>query len=52
VAVGPERGWSDRERLLFASHAFVSKTMGNRILRTETACSAALAILLGRMELI
>ena len=52
VAVGPERGWTERERILFLEHGFVPKSMGNRILRTETACSAALAIVLGRMGLL
>ena len=52
VAVGPERGWTERERTLFLDHGFVPKSMGNRILRTETACSAALAIVLGRMGLL
>ena len=52
VAVGPERGWTERERILFLEHGFVPKSMGSRILRTETACSAALAIVLGRMGLL
>lgn len=52
VAVGPERGWTDRERSLFIEHGFVPKSMGDRILRTETACSAALAIVLGRMGML
>ena len=49
LAIGPERGWSERERNLFNMHGFSSYTMGTRILRTETACSAALALLLGKM---
>lgn len=52
IAVGPERGWSDRERKLFAHHGFRFLSLGSRILRTETACSASLAILLGRMGLL
>lgn len=52
VAVGPERGWTERERTLFLDHGFVPKSMGSRILRTETACSAALAIVLGRMGML
>jgi RsmE family RNA methyltransferase len=52
VAVGPERGWTDRERSLFIEHGFIPKSMGKRILRTETACSAALAIVLGRMGML
>ncbi|NQT59417.1 MAG: 16S rRNA (uracil(1498)-N(3))-methyltransferase [Bacteroidetes bacterium] len=50
LAVGPERGWSDRERKLFAKAGFLSAGLGDRILRTETACSAGLSLLLGRMS--
>lgn len=49
LAIGPERGWSDRERALFLQHGFETRSFGNRILRTETACSSALAVLLGVM---
>jgi len=44
VAVGPERGWSDRERDLFEHAGFVRLSMGSRALRTETACVAAAAL--------
>ncbi len=49
LAVGSERGWSDRERLLFKENGFTTMKLGVRILRTETACSAGAAVLLGRM---
>ena len=49
LAVGSERGWSDRERALFTEHGFTPMTLGERILRTETACSAECAGLLSRM---
>lgn len=49
IAVGPERGWSERERSLLLEQGFLAHTMGPRVLRTETACSAAIAVLLGRM---
>jgi RsmE family RNA methyltransferase len=52
VAIGPERGWSMRERLIFAQGGFVSKTLGKRILRTETACAATVAVLLSRMGIV
>ncbi len=52
LAVGPERGWSDRERNLFLDMGFISHSLGARVLRTETACCAALAILLGRLGLL
>lgn len=49
LAIGSERGWSDRERKLFSNRGFASYSLGNRILRTETACSAGLAVLLSGM---
>jgi RsmE family RNA methyltransferase len=52
LAIGPERGFSDRERKVFVAEGFVPATLGERILRTETACSAGLAVLLGRMGLL
>lgn len=52
LAIGPERGFTDYERDVFASHDFVFATFGKRILRTETACSAALGVLFGRMGFI
>lgn len=52
LAIGPERGFSDRERSLFLDAGFVPASLGSRILRTETACSAGLGVLLGRMHLL
>lgn len=52
IAIGPERGWSDHERELLEQYGFQIHSLGNRILRTETACSAALAIMLNRSGLI
>jgi len=52
LAIGPERGFSDNERDIFSLHGFVFTSFGKRILRTETACSAALGVLLGRMNLL
>jgi RsmE family RNA methyltransferase len=48
IAVGPERGWSDRERELFEKAGFLRLSMGNRALRTETACVAAAALAIGK----
>ena len=50
LAVGPERGWSDKERELFVEAGFLRLSMGNRALRTETACSAAAALIMGKIE--
>jgi len=44
LAVGPEGGWTPYERELFASHGFRTAGMGSRILRTDTACIALLAL--------
>jgi RsmE family RNA methyltransferase len=41
LAIGPERGWSDRERDLLEGVGFIRLSMGARALRTETACVAA-----------
>lgn len=49
LAVGPERGWTQRERQILIAAGFESYTLGDRILRTETACSVGLGLLLSRM---
>ncbi len=41
IAVGSERGWSDRERELLERRGFARVAMGSRALRTETAAVAA-----------
>jgi 16S rRNA U1498 N3-methylase RsmE len=41
LAIGSERGWSDRERDLFEEAGFLRLSLGSRALRTETACVAA-----------
>lgn len=52
LAIGGERGFTDRERTLFLASGFGPASLGERILRTETACSAGIAVLLGRMGLL
>ncbi len=52
LAVGPERGWTDRERTLLVQAGYRPVSLGARVLRTETACSAGVAVLLGRMGLL
>lgn len=44
VLVGPEGGWTDRERDLIASAGWCAVSLGPEILRAETAATAALAI--------
>ena len=52
IAIGPERGWSDRERRLFSEAGYRPMLLGSRVLRTETACSSGVAVLLSRMGLL
>ena len=49
LAVGPERGWSERERERLEEAGFVRLSMGSRALRTETACVAAVALTLEKV---
>ena len=50
LAIGPERGWTDYERKLFTDAGYKPMLLGQRVLRTETACSSGLAVLLSRMN--
>ena len=45
LAIGPERGWSDRERLMLRDKGFSVCSMGSRVLRTETACHMGLSLI-------
>ena len=44
LAVGPEGGWNTYELALLQSRGFVPVGMGDRTLRTDTACIALLAL--------
>lgn len=44
-AVGPEGGWAERELTAFEQAGFLSVSLGQRILRSETAAVAAMAAL-------
>ena len=44
LAVGGERGWTNREREALRDHGFTLAHLGERVLRTETAVVASLAI--------
>jgi 16S rRNA (uracil1498-N3)-methyltransferase len=48
LAVGPEGGWSPRDRALLVGAGFVGLRLGPRVLRTETAGMAAITALQGR----
>lgn len=43
VAIGPEGGFVDYELAAFEAAGFLPVSMGERVLRVETACVAALA---------
>ena len=43
LAIGPEGGWVDFERDLLRVQGFSFRDLGPRVLRTDTACVAALA---------
>jgi 16S rRNA (uracil1498-N3)-methyltransferase len=45
IAIGPEGGWTDSEFAVAASSGFLEASLGENILRTETAVTAALAAL-------
>jgi 16S rRNA (uracil1498-N3)-methyltransferase len=45
VAVGPERGWSPAERTALCTAGFVLAHLGSRVLRAETAVTAAVVLL-------
>jgi RsmE family RNA methyltransferase len=43
LAIGPEGGWSEYELEMLREHGFSLFGMGRRILRSDTACVAALS---------
>jgi RsmE family RNA methyltransferase len=45
LAIGPEGGWNEFELTLLEHHRFETISIGPRILRTDTACIALLALL-------
>ncbi|MUV15685.1 16S rRNA (uracil(1498)-N(3))-methyltransferase [Noviluteimonas gilva] len=48
LAVGPEGGWSERDRATLQAAGFTGLRLGPRVLRTETAGVAAIAALQAR----
>lgn len=49
LALGPERGWSAAERDALRRQGFALVHLGTRVLRSETACVAGLALLKARL---
>jgi RsmE family RNA methyltransferase len=49
LAVGSERGWSDGERDNLENAGFLRLSLGERALRTETACVAAVVLALEKI---
>lgn len=52
AAIGSERGWTDAERARFENCGYTRCSMGERILRTETAATAAASIILAEMGIL
>jgi len=50
VAIGPERGWTERELDLFIESGFMPCRMGSRVLRTEVAALIVVGILVMQWE--
>ena len=49
LCIGPEPGWSAAERDLLRSSEFLLVDLGPRVLRVETACTAAIALVKARL---
>ena len=51
LAFGPERGWSGKDRDWLRASGFTLAHLGTRVLRTETAVVAAVALVKARLRL-
>jgi RsmE family RNA methyltransferase len=51
LALGAERGWSPAERALLLERGFLFAHLGDRVLRIETACIAAVSLLKAKLGL-
>ena len=50
LTIGPEGGWTDSEQAAFASAGFMPVSIGQRILRSETAAISAMAALVAECD--
>ena len=50
LAIGPERGWSDKERTLLRTQGFAVQHLGDRILRVEAACLVGGGLMLAQLR--
>ena len=50
LAVGPEGGWTDYELRMLQAHDFRPFSLGERTLRTDTACVALISVLAHMLE--
>jgi RsmE family RNA methyltransferase len=50
LAIGPERGWSDKERTLLRAQGFAVQHLGDRILRVEAACLVGGGLMLAQLR--
>ncbi|MEO6994449.1 MAG: RsmE family RNA methyltransferase [Lacunisphaera sp.] len=52
IAIGSERGWSPHERTILRNAGFAFVHLGPRVLRTETACVAAVTLIKATLGLL
>ena len=50
LAIGPEGGWTDSELIQFRDAGWLSASLGDTILRAETAAIAAVAVVLAELQ--
>jgi 16S rRNA (uracil1498-N3)-methyltransferase len=50
LAFGPEGGWTEMELEVFCAAHWILASLGNTILRTETAAIAATAIVMSGLQ--